>query len=339
MSVPPGGSGNGAPPRRERGVTAAELQSCVFPPLRWIVESYIAEGLTVLAGKPKVGKSWLALDIAIGVALGGVALGARECAKGAVLFAALEDTPRRLQDRLKKVFGRSDGQAWPANLTFWTYGQMERLEAGGLDQVRAWIAENPSARLVIIDTLAKVRSGPQGKEGAYEADYREVGSLKALADETGVSIIIITHTRKMEAEDPYDTVSGTLGITAAADTTLILSRDAHGVILRAQGRDVAEIETAVEFERDLFRWREIGEAATVRRSDERAAVLEALLESGGPMNSREIAAETGQRDGAVRRLLAKMAKSGEVRKAGRGSYLHPDLDPGNIGGGGNNGMQ
>ena len=326
----------GLTPAIKYGVTAAELQLMTFPPVQWTVEGYITGGLTVLAGKPKLGKSWLALDIALAVARGGVAMGVRRCAKGTVLYAALEDPGRRLQDRLCKVHGVWNREPWPSNLTFWTYGQMARLDAGGLDQLRAWIKANPDAKLIIIDTLAKVRSGPQGKESAYEADYREVGLLKALADETGASIIVITHTRKMAADDAFDTVSGTLGITGAADTTLVLTRDGQGVTLNATGRDVVEVEMAVEFDRELFRWREIGEAAAVRRSDERGALLDALLEAGESMTSKELAAETGQSDGAVRRLLAKMAKAGEVKKAARGKYLHPDLAPGNIGNEGHN---
>lgn len=320
------------------GVTAASLQDMTFPPVRWTVDGYIAEGLTVLAGKPKLGKSWLALDIALAVARGGCALSVRQCASGAVLYAALEDTPRRLQDRLRKIHGAWSHGPWPANLTFWCYGEMDRLDAGGLDQLRAWIAENPDAKLIIIDTLAKVRSGPQGKESAYDADYREIGTLKAIADETGVTIIVVTHTRKMAADDPFDTVSGTLGITGAADGTLILTRDGQGVTLSATGRDVAEIEMAVQFDRDLFRWRELGEATAVRRSDERGALLDALLDAGAPMTSRDLASETGQTDGAVRRLLAKMHKDGEVMKVSRGRYLHPHLSPGNSGNESNNGV-
>ncbi|MEP6967563.1 MAG: AAA family ATPase [Pseudomonadota bacterium] len=296
-----------------------------FPPVEWTVDGYIVPGLTVLAGKPKLGKSWLALDMALAVAGGGVALGGRRCAKGSVLYAALEDTRRRLRDRLEKVHGARSRDPWPANLTFWSYGEMARLDAGGLDQLRAWLDAMPDAKLIIIDTLAKVRSGPQGKETAYEADYREVGTLKALADEYDVAIMVVTHTRKLDAEDPFDTVSGTLGITGAADTTLILTRDGLGVTLRATGRDVAETEMAVEFERGLFRWREIGEAAAVRRSDERGALLDALREAGEPLTARDLATDTGQTYGNVRRLLAKMAKANEVQKVGRGRYLHPDL--------------
>src|SRR5579871_5682190 len=88
------------PRPRPQGVTAAELQGMTFPAILWVVTGYIGPGLTVLAGKPKLGKSWLALAIAVAVATGGVVLGARQCARGAVLYAALEDPARRLRDRL-----------------------------------------------------------------------------------------------------------------------------------------------------------------------------------------------------------------------------------------------
>ena len=328
------GQSAGAEPRKiKRGVTAAELYSMVFPPIRWIVEDYIAEGLTVLAGKPKLGKSWLALDIALAVARGGYTLGDRKCVQGAVLYAALEDTGRRLRDRIETLHGQLNRQCWTDELTLWSYGEMERLDAGGLDQIREWISEHPRARLVIVDTLAKVRSGPQGKETAYEADYREVSSLKTLADETGVAVVVVTHTRKMGADDPFDTVSGTLGITGAADATMILTRDGQGVTLHATGRDVAEIESALEWEKDTCRWRVLGDAGEVRRTDERSAILDALKDpADNPMSSREIADATEQTDGAVRRLLAKMVKAGEITRAARGRYLHP----GNNGNSGNN---
>jgi hypothetical protein len=311
-------------PSLNRGVTAAQLQQMEFPPIAWTVDGYIAEGLTVLAGKPKVGKSWLALDIALAVARGDLAIGTRQCAQGAVLYAALEDTARRLKDRLEKVHPPLCDNPWPANLTFWTFGEMERLDAGGIDQLTAWLAENTDAKLIIIDTLAKVRGGGQRSESAYNGDYREVGLLKALADETGVSIILITHTRKMGADDPFDTVSGTLGITGSADTTVILSREAHGTVLRATGRDVQEIAMAVTFDRILFRWREVGDAGVIGRSKEREEILELLFEALSPMTGKEIATGTGQKYANVRGLLLKMVDDEEVCKAGRGKYVHPD---------------
>jgi hypothetical protein len=307
-----------------RARTAADLFGMEFPPIKWIVEDYIAEGLTVLAGKPKLGKSWLMLSVAIAVASGGYVLGDRKCIQGDVLYAALEDTERRLGGRLEKLCGRSNATAWPTSLTFWTYGEMKSLDNGGIDQIRNWIQRHPKARLVIIDTFARVRNGPRGKEGPYEADYREVGSLKALADQTGVAVVIVTHTRKMGADDPFDTVSGTLGITGAADTTIVLTRDGQGVTLFATGRDVAELETAVEWDKETGRWRVLGDAQEVRRSDERTLILDALKGEPEPMSPAEVADATGRPRTAVRALLGVMAKAGEIRKIGRGKYLHPD---------------
>jgi len=104
---------------------------------------------------------------------------------------------------------------------------------------------------------------------------------------------------------------------------VILARDGQGVTLHAMGRDVAEIATAVEFEKRLSRWLELGDAATVRRSDERAAILKALSEAGEPMSPSDLAAETGKRGTAVRAMLGKMVKSGEVVKPSRGLYALP----------------
>jgi hypothetical protein len=320
----------------KRGVTAAELQAKLFDPVDWILPGYVAKGLTILAGKPKVGKSWLVLDIALGVATGSFVLGNRKCKNGTVLYAALEDTLGRLKDRLIRIQGRDDPGPWPETLTFWTHGDMATLDAGGLDQLSQWIDRNPDARLIVIDTFAVVRSGPRRGETVYGADYREVGALKRLADEAGVAIILVTHARKMAAEDPWDTVSGTLAITGAADTTLLLTRDKHGVILRARGRDVAEIETAVELNPENFRWRELGDAWGVRRSEARKHLLEAFVRAGEPMSPRALADETGQPGVNVRKLLTKMVKAGEVLKVGEGKYGLPPIRPDHSGHSGHN---
>jgi len=304
----------------KRGITAAELQGKTFAPVDWIVPGYVAKGLTILAGKPKVGKSWLVLDVALGVSTGAPVLGTRQCKKGAVLYAALEDTQPRLRDRMAKLQRQRNNAPWPLNLTFWTRGDMARLDAGGLAQLRDWVDENPGARLIVIDTFALVRGAPRRGEASYGADYREVGAIKEFADQAGVAMILVTHLRKMASDDPWDTVTGTLGITGAADTTLMLSRDPQGVILRAMGRDVAEIETAVVFGRDDFRWRELGDAASIRRSDARKAVLEALRTAAEPMSPQAIADESGQPGANVRKLLGKMVKDDEIVKVGAGKY-------------------
>lgn len=309
----------------KRGVTAAELFTMTFPPVRWVIQNYIAEGLTVLAGKPKLGKSWLVLDWALAVAAGRSTFGDVRAEQGPVLYCALEDTPARMKRRIEAFYGHFTRDPWPEALTIWTTGEMHRLNDGGLDQLREWIAANPGARVIFIDTLARVRGGAAGKEGSYEADYREMSDLKALADETGVSIVVVTHLRKMAADDPFDTVSGTLGITGAADATLVMVRDVQGVTIHGQGRDVEGIETALEWQPDVCRWRALGDATEVRRSDERKAVLQALQGSTDPMSPKEIAEETGHPGTAVRQRLGRMMRNGEIVKVGRGRYSMPPV--------------
>lgn len=316
---------------RRASFTADELWDMSFPPVSWIVPDYIAAGLTLLVGAPKLGKSWLALDICNAVARGGYTLGDRHCPKGDVLYAALEDNPRRLKDRLRKSCGSNPGKG----LTFWT--EMDRLDAGGIEALREWIvaAENP--RLIVLDTLMIVRPEKRRDENPYDYDGRCVRPLKELADEFGVAICVIHHTRKAEAGDKLEKVSGTNGLTGAADTTIVLDRDGEGVTLSGRGRDIAEFETALEFQKDICRWRVLGDAREVRQSDERKAILDALAGQADPLSPREIADVSGHPYGGVRYLLHKMASAGEVQKVGRGKYLHPDISPPNIANNANNG--
>ena len=257
------------------------------------------------------------LQAAIAVALGEVIFETR-CEPGDVLYAALEDNPRRIQSRMDKLRGH---RPWPARLTFRC--EMPGLSEGGLDVIRDWAASVERPRLAIIDVLAKVRPSRGREEGNYEADYRAVSGLKAVCDELGIAVVLVHHVRKMDADDPLDTVSGTTGLTGAVDSTLVLSRTSEGVTLQGRGRDITEVDAAVKFDRETCRWSFLGEASEVRRSDERRLILDALREATEPMSPREIADATDHPYDAVRRLLMKMSQAGEVTKAKRGSYSYP----------------
>jgi hypothetical protein len=303
-------------------ISAADLQAMEFPPIAWVVPRYLAEGATILAGKPKLGKSWLALDMAIAVARGGYLLGDIKCSEGDVLYAALEDNRRRLQGRMRKVVGDIP---WPPRLFFRT--KLQRLTDGGIVEIRKWIVSVPRPRLVIIDVLASVRSAKRNQDSPYESDFAALSELKALADEFSIAILIIHHVRKMEADsDPFDAISGTTGLTGACDTALVLKGGPQGVTLYGRGRDVTEVEDAVTFDRDSCRWRLLGDASEVRRSGERSQILEALREDGGEMSPQEIARVTGSSSTAIRQMLGRMAKDGEVVKIKRGRYALPQ-DP------------
>lgn len=152
-----------------------------------------------------------------------------------------------------------------------------------------------------------------------------MSGLQQIASETGAAIVIVHHLRKSAADvDPFDKVSGTLGLSGAADTVLVLDRDSNGTTLYGRGRDIEEIETAMEFDRGLCRWRALGQAAEVRRTDERAAILSVLSEADEPISPKEIMIAAGLNNrNALDLLLHKMTKAGEVQKVGRGRYWDP----------------
>lgn len=300
-------------------LTAASLKTMTFPPLKWVVQGLLAEGLALLIGKPKLGKSWLCLDIATGVADSRFVLGDIQCHQGDVLYLALEDGPRRLQRRLRKLLG-SNGH-WPDRLTFWT--ECPRVDAGGLDRLREWLISHPEARLIVIDILGRFRPASKQGEQLYDRDYRAGEALQALATEHGVLIIVVHHARKAAADDPLDTVSSTTGLTAVADTVAVLHRDAGTTILDLRGRDVEEASLAVTFNKLTCRWTLQGTADDARRSDTRNAILAVLLEADEPMSDCHISQATCHKRATVAKLLHRMVADGEVNKIKRGRYVHP----------------
>ncbi len=157
----------------------------------------IPEGLTLIAGKPKIGKSWLALDICCAVALGRLCLGVRKPVQGSVLYAAMEDNPRRLQRRIDKLLSPF-AVAWPDGLTL--ANTWRRLDQGGVDDIRAWIEQADNPRLIVLDTLAGVK--PIKTQQGYTEDYESLAALHRLANEKGVSIIVLHHSTSTPADGP-----------------------------------------------------------------------------------------------------------------------------------------
>jgi RecA-family ATPase len=294
---------------------AVELDQMQFEPVKSVVPDIFVEGLTLFCGKPKVGKSWLLLHAAHAVASNGFTLGNTHCIEGDVLYCSLEDNKLRLKNRMRKLFGT---QPRSARLKFKI--KMRRLAEGGLDMLREWIKNTPDPRFIIIDTLAMVRMPNRKDQSTYDADYAAVIELRSLAHESRVAIVVVHHVRKMDADDPFDTVSGTLGLTGCPDSIVLLKRDSTGTTLLVRGRDLEESEKAITFNRDNCTWRIEGDASEIRRSAQQQAILDALREIGEPQTPRQIAAGTGLKDGNVRFLLHKMMADGTLHKPVRGKY-------------------
>ena len=310
----------GAPAFADDSIDAETLLGMEFPPLEYVIPGYVVEGLTVLAGKPKLGKSWWAYDASIAVATGGKAMGAVECEHGDVLYMALEDNQRRVQDRLltlcpaRKVQGIS-----LERLTIRTVAP--RIDTGLMVELDKWRLCCKRPRLIIIDVLMQVRPPRKKGEDPYSADYDAVRPLQRYASEHRLAVVLVTHTRKMAADDPLEAVSGTNGVTGAADAVLVLNRDGKGTTLYGRGRDIEEIETAMKF--DGGRWSILGDADEVQKSNERRKIITALKESSEPLGPKAIAELTGMSGTNVRALVRKMVKSGEITQPELGCYTVP----------------
>ena len=189
-------------------VSMTELYDTVYPPRRPIVNDLLYSGTYLFVGAPKVGKSFFMGQLAYHVAMG-LPLWEYEVHQGTVLYLALEDDYARLQRRLSRMFGVEE----TSNLYFAT--QAKSVSEGLDQQLEGFIREHPDVRLIIIDTLQKVRE-IGGDRYSYASDYEIVTKLKTFSDRYGICLLVVHHTRKMEAEDSFDMISGTNGLLGAA---------------------------------------------------------------------------------------------------------------------------
>ena len=306
--------------------TAASLKDKKFDPISYVVPILIPEGVTILAGKPKVGKSWLALDLALALAGGRFVLGDIHLIEGDVLYAALEDNDRRLRSRIERILTQSE-QKWPPRLTLAT--QWRRLDAGGVADAKDWAASVKRPRLIIFDTLAGVRGDRNHKDTTYEGDYRALQELQKWTGEAGLGCLILHHTRKMESDDPIDSVSGTLGLAGCVDTVAVLARTGKGTTLYIRGRDVEEQEKAIVFNKETCRWTILGEAEEVHMSHSRRKIvtfLNDVTKCHEAVSPKDVADLCDMNEPASRKTLGRMLADGEILKVSRGRYIAAKRD-------------
>jgi predicted ATP-dependent serine protease len=297
------------------------IMATKFEPIRWVINDYVPEGLSVLAGRQKLGKTWLAMDWAVAVACGGFAMGSIDCKQGDVLYVDLENGHRRIQSRINTLFPGERNRPDLSRLDW--VNDAPALNKGFIDALDDWRTSVDDPRLVVIDVLQRIKPAGKAGQNAYESDYDAMASLQRWATDKRIAVVCLHHTRKGGADDPLEALSGSNGLSACADTTLLLDRDANGVTLYVRGRDVTEKESALTFVAGI--WTVTGEANDVRRSAQRGNILTALEEATEPMSPKVIADVTGMNHGNVRRLLQSMMKAGEVRKSGRGCYVHASI--------------
>ena len=294
-------------------IRAADLLAKGLPEHRWAVRDVLPEGVALLVGRPKIGKSWLALNLALAIASGGYALGRIRVEAGDVLYLSLEDNERRLKARLTSILGKDQ---CPDRLTLST--AWPRLDDRGLQWLDAWAEKHPEARLIIVDTLQKVRPAASRNGTLYADDYKALEGLQMLAGRRGLTILVLHHTRKLGADDPLETISGTQGLGGAADSVLVLKRDRthRDATLFITGRDVEEAEITLRWDPIHTCWSLLGESL----SEEREAVIKLLQHTGNAMAIKDIALGIGRTYAQAKLLAWRMAAAGQIAQAGKGLY-------------------
>ena len=224
------------------------LMSQPLTPLNFVVDTLLSQGLHILAGSPKVGKSWLALWLAVTVAKGEAVWG-MGVNQGTTLYLCLEDSTLRIQNRLFEITEDA-----PASVHFTT--NSDTLGKGLEEQLRAFLSEHPDTVLVIIDTLQMIRG--TGYDNTYANDYRDLSALKRIADAHGIAILLIHHLRKELADDVFSRISGTTAISGATDSNFVLrksKRRENTATLYCTGRDIPYRELALEFDGEDHGWK------------------------------------------------------------------------------------
>ena len=189
-----------------------------------------------------------------------------------------------------------------------------KLDEGGVEALSAWLGERPDARLVAVDTLAKIRPRARG-QNVYQEDYAASEELLSLAAEHEVAIVVVHHTRKMAAADPLDEISGSTGLTGGVDGVLVLKRDRGkaDAVLHVDGRDIEEpAEYALKWDAETAGWAIAGDAEEYRMSEERKEILGVLTESGELLSPGEVADALGKPRNTVKQRLWRMAQGGQV---------------------------
>lgn len=232
------------------GETLMEMK---LPPTKFCVETLLPQGICMLGGAPKIGKSWLVLDLCIRIAKG-EPIWSLPTKKGTTLYLCLEDPLRRVQERLNMLTDDVPPNAYFAIAA-------GTLADGLCEQIRKFVSEHPDTVLVAIDTFQIVHTGCI--DTSYANDYGEVRQMKQLADELNISILLVHHLRKQGDSDPLNKLSGTTGISGAVDAVFVLDkskRNAQGATLICTGRDIEYREMELKLSKETCAWEMVSDS-------------------------------------------------------------------------------
>jgi len=320
-------------------ISAQELIEADLDPLDFAVPGLFPKGVSLLAGPPKSGKSLLALNIALAVARGGKALGEIPVQQGNVLVMSLEDGARRTGERIKKMGAEHEEHDESAilearerlNLTFhWQkFGtdteEGEKAEGKSLLQLVLGALQKTGEdyRLIVVDTLQRLRRQANAGSNLYVEDYRAMQDFQEIARELDAAVLLNHHTNKLQdTEDPYLRVSGSTGLTAQADTVAVLEGDRieSEARLQVSGRDISGHDLGLRLDTDTLNWGLVGSGHALGMGDVRRRIYDVLKEADGPLSPSDVDDQTEVDYARVKTELGRMVDAKQITKVGRGEY-------------------
>ena len=258
-------------------ITGKTLMSQPIEPLGFTISDILPHGLFILSGSAKVGKSWLALDLCNTVANGGQ-LWDYPATQGEALYLALEDTPKRMRERLSKIAPDYNFNA-PSDIHF--VHRSYKLGEGLAEQINTFLGTHPQTKLIVIDTLQYIRN-TGNNVGTYATDYRDMDALREIIKGRKLTMLLVTHNHKANADDPLNKVYGSAGLTGAVDGIFVLEKKKRSddvAKLTIANRDTEGYEFHLRFNRSCCRWENIALNGTEKNGDERFyEVLNFLLD-------------------------------------------------------------
>lgn len=303
-------------------ISATDLMTNVYPPHRFLVDDLIPEGLSVIGGAPKIGKSWFMLQLAIALANGQPFLNRPTGEPRRVLYLALEDPERRLQSRMHD---QGHASMIGSNLDIATVAP--RLDSGLLDPLAEWDDLSPLPGVALIDTYGLVKGPSRSGQATYEETLADLRPVKELIDSRDLSVILVHHARKGDGSgrtggDPFDSLLGSTGIFATADTGLLLEvrNQVAPAALHVRGRDVGAQELALRFDKRAHIWVPVEESIESRLGLTLAQAEVYSLIANGHTETADIVTASGKQSSAISNHLKNLVSKGVIERKEHGAY-------------------
>lgn len=296
------------------GMSATDLLRLDIPPREFLVDTILPPGHYMLAAKPKMGKSFMALELAYSIATGKQFL-RQEVQRGGVLYFALEEDRGLLQERLKSLDHQHFGNSQVSDLTIFTADDdIAGMDHGFLTNLENFLSRKPHTRLIVIDTFYKIRPAKRGGEELYAYDRRSADPLTRLCNKfPKLTILSIQHTRKMASDDPIDMISGSMGLTGACDGYFVLYKDAGNVLtLSGSGRRIKGFDYALSFTPPC--WDLIGDRDEMPLTPIEQDVYDALVQFQEQATLMEIVRVIGKNKGQIYNVLENLVQKDKVNK-------------------------